>query len=507
MSALTRGLRAGTLLRGARGDALALVAGLPLVLGFAPFGWYGIPLVSFAGLLICLEGVTPRRALWRGYLFGVGAFLAGLYWIHISIHVFGGAPLPLALGLMVLLVLFLAIYPAVFAGVLNRLFPDSTLARYVLAAPAIWVLVEWLRGWLFSGFGWLGVGYTQSDGPLSHWLAVLGVYGSSLAVLMLAGGIAASLLMTRNRVWAWLPGVAAVAGGLSFGAVEWTEPTDQTVDVALVQGSVPQELKWIPDQLQPTVDLYVGLTDQHLDADLVVWPEAAIPTARRNLDGLFDALRARGAKSDTEFLIGTVAVDPVSLDPVNTAIILGATAAEETRYVKRHLVPYGEYFPVPGFVRRIIQWMNLPYQDFQAGGDDQPPLEAAGVSIAMSICYEDVFGAELRAMLPEATVLANVSNDAWFGGSVAPHQHLQMARVRAIETGRMMLRGTNNGISAIIDQNGRVVARSGQFEPEVLRGRVTGYTGATPFVRFGNVPTVVGCLALIALGLALHRPR
>ena len=506
MVAVSRALRAGTLLAGWRGDAAAFAAGLPMVLAFAPFGWLAIPVACMAALLLTLEGCAPRRAFWRGYLFGVGSFLTGLYWIHISIHDFGGAALALAVALMVLLVLFLAVYPAVFAWVLSRFAPDSTPVRHLAVAPALWVLVEWLRGWLFSGFGWLSLGYSQTDGPLRHWLPVLGVHGASLLVVMLAGACVTLLVVaSRRRLWVLLPVGLVFACAAAFGGVRWTEPADRSIDVALVQGSVPQALKWRPDQLQPTVDLYLGLTDDHLDADLVVWPEAAIPTSRRNLDVVFDALRRRGAAGGTDFLVGAVAVDADSGDPINTAIVLGASADEEQRYIKRHLVPYGEYFPVPDFVRRMIQWMDLPYQDFLAGPAHQPPLEVAGVTIAMSICYEDVFGAEMRAGLPEATVIGNVSNDAWFGASVAPHQHLQIARARAIEAGRMMLRGTNNGISAIIDADGRLAARSGQFEPEVLRGQITAYRGATPYVRFADVPVLVICAGLLVLAQTVRR--
>ncbi|MEM6639573.1 MAG: apolipoprotein N-acyltransferase [Pseudomonadota bacterium] len=490
-----------------RGDLISLVSGLPIVLGFAPYGWYGVPIVSIAIFLTCLHGVSARRAAARGFLFGIGSFIAGMYWVHISIHQFGGAPLAVALMLMVLLVLYMALYPAVFALVVSVFSTSNHLVRYVLVAPAAWVLLEWARGWLFTGFGWLAVGYSQTDSPLQHVMPVLGVYGASYGALILSGGLAVWFVQRRPCTASALAGLLFVLTAALFGRADWTQSTGREIDVAMVQGAVPQDIKWSPGQLQPTVDLYVRLSDEHLDADLVIWPEAAIPTSRRNLDPLFAGLRQRGKRRGAEFLIGTVDIDEATGQPINTAVVLGKQPEDEMRYVKRHLVPYGEFFPAPDFVLGWIRQLNLPFRDFVRGDAHQPPLRAAGIPIAMSICYEDVFGAELRAMTPITEIMANVSNDAWFGMSIAPHQHLQIARTRALEAGRMIMRSTNNGITAIIDERGRVISRSAQFTPEVLRGVVRGRSGVTPFVRFGNGPVVILAVALLLGALLRGRRR
>ena len=505
MSSPARVQRAILAPQGWRGDLLALVSGAPIPLAFAPFGYYGVPVLCLVGLLWSLEGQSPRSGLWRGFLFGVSSFLGGLYWVHVSIHVFGGAALPLALVLMFALVLFMATYTAVFGWSLNRFFGRATWQRLLLGAPALWVTIEWLRGWLFSGFGWLGIGYSQSDGPLHSLLPVVGVYGASLALCLAAAGVWASVTLPAARRVALLPFAAVVVVALVLSRAAWTTPVGEPFSVALVQGAVPQELKWLPESLQPTVDLYMNLTDDHLGADLVVWPEAAIPTARHNLDAVFEALLARGADSGTDFLIGAVQVDRARDQRLNTVVALRSDTGDESTYVKRHLVPYGEYFPVPDFVREWIRWMNLPYQDFTSGADDQPPLTVARQTVGVSICYEDVFGHELLEVLPAASVLVNVSNDAWFGGSIAPHQHLQIARARALEAGRMLLRATNNGISAVIDHDGVVRGRSPQFEPYVLSASVQGRAGATPYSRVGNWPVIT--LSLLLLALAARRAR
>ena len=484
---------------------LPRLSGLPLPLAFAPFGFYGVPILCLAGLLLALENVSPRRAAWRGFLFGATSFLGGLYWVYVSIHVFGGAPLAFALFLMCLLVLFMATYPAAFAYLLNRFSAAPSLARYLLAAPALWVLIEWLRGWLFSGFGWLNVGYSQSDGLLAGLLPVLGQHGAAYALMLAAATCVALLMLAQTRRVAWLPAAAVALAAFGVGNVSWIASFGDDIRVALVQGAVPQDEKWLPGSLQPTVDLYLTLTDQHLDADLVIWPEAAIPTARHNLSGLFEALQKRGAQTNTDFLIGTVEVDRERDQRLNTVVSLRHDDPTIGRYVKRHLVPFGEYFPVPGFVREWMRWMELPYEDFTAGDPQQPSLVVANQTVGVSICYEDVFGDEMIRALGEASILVNVSNDAWFGGSIAPHQHLQIARVRAIEAGRMLLRGTNNGISAFIDADGTVLSQSPQFEPYVLEDAARGYRGATPYSRTGNWPVIA--LAFVAFGSAWFRAR
>ena len=492
-------------LTGRRGDGAALLAGAPLALGFAPFGFFLVPVLCLAALLITLEGCTPRRALWRGYLFGVSSFLGGLYWIHVSVHVFGGAPLVLALVLMFALVLFMAVYPAVFAYALKRL-PGHSARSLLLGAPALWVVVEWTRGWLFSGFGWLSLGYSQSDGPVHGVLPIAGVHAASFIVVLVAAALTGLILHGRRALSGLAVAVVLVAACAYAGTVSWTRTQGESFSVALVQGSVPQEIKWLPDTLRPTIDLYLRLTAQHPEVDLAIWPEAAIPAARNRLDAVFEILTDLGQRSDTDYLVGQIEADRERDERLNTVFSITRTPAVTSRYVKHHLVPYGEYFPVPDFVRRVIQWMNLPYQDFTPGERGQPPLDVAGQMIGVSICYEDVFGAQLREQVADATVLANVSNDAWFGASIAPHQHLQIARVRALEAGRMILRSTNNGISAVIDADGRVVARSGQFEPEVLVSKAVGRSGLTPFVRFGNLPVIVLAFALTGL-LAAWKPK
>ncbi|NNF15267.1 MAG: apolipoprotein N-acyltransferase [Gammaproteobacteria bacterium] len=486
-----------------RSAALAALGGLIYPLAFAPYGWYPLLPVALGLLLMSLHGQSAARAARRGFLFGFIAFLTGIYWITISVHTFGGAPLWLAVLLMLSLVAYMAAYTALLAWLLARWCPDENAWRWFIAFPGLWMLLEWVRGWLLSGFGWLAPGYAMTDSPLLGYFPVIGVMGVGWIVALTAAVLVALLVKPTRGVAMGLAGVIVlwIAGGL-LGTHQWTHSTGRPLQATMVQGAVPQDQKWLPESLQPTIDLYMNLTTDYLDSGLVIWPEAAIPRYRHLLGGLWLELERLGRTTDTDFLVGTIESNAEYTERFNTVSAFGE---RRQNYVKRHLVPFGEYFPVPGFIKNQMRLMNLPYQNFSPGEDGQPPLELRGQKISVSICYEDVFGAEMLDTVAASTLLVNVSNDAWFGGSLAPHQHLQIARVRAAEVGRSMLRSTNNGITAVIDPRGRIVARAPQFEAAVLTATVQGRTGMTPYMRWGDWPVVV--LSVLCAVITFSRRR
>ncbi|NNF60794.1 MAG: apolipoprotein N-acyltransferase, partial [Gammaproteobacteria bacterium] len=440
-------------LRQRYGAWLAFAAGLPVPLAFSPFDSYLLLPLLLACLLWLIDDVTPRVAAWRGWLFGAGAFLTGTYWLYVSIHVFGEAPLVLALLLMAALMAFMACYSALACYVAARYAPAGAL-RWLAAFPACWVLAEWLRGWFLSGFPWLSLGYSTTSSMLAGYIPLGGIFAASAAVAVSAGALRT---LAGGDIRERVVAVGLLAATWAFGwwsqQVPWTDAAEDTLTVSIVQGAIPQDRKWLPEELVPTMRLYRDLTRQHWDSDLVIWPEAAIPALRVSLVDYYAKIALEGEAYDTEIVTGTIEYDPVTNSYYNGVIALRGS---QNVYHKRHLVPFGEYFPVPGFVREWLRLRNLPYSDYTSGGDDQRPLQVAGQKIAPSICYEDVFGNEQRLMLPEATLLVNVSNDAWFGTSIAPHQHMQIARARAIETGRYLLRATNTGVSAVIAPDGRI---------------------------------------------------
>jgi apolipoprotein N-acyltransferase len=334
-----------------------------------------------------------------------------------------------------------------------------------------------------------------------------GLHAMSYAVLLTAGAVVTLAIGThRERAVAVVVVLAVWAGGFAAREHEFTQPKERAISVALVQGAIAQDMKWKPEQLQGTLALYGGLTEQNAGTNLIIWPEAAIPTLIEYVPNYLASLRKTVAKSGGTVLLGILRLPPGASESSESFqnIVVALTDPVQT-YVKRHLVPFGEYFPVPGFIRDWMRYMNLPTGDAVSGAADQPPLEAAGERVAMTICYEDVFGAEQLHYLPEATLLVNVTNDAWFGNSIAPHQHLQIARVRAAEAGRYLLRAANTGVTAVVDQRGHVLATVPQFEAGVLKHAVRGYTGATPYARVGNY-AVLGLIVLVLVaGYAVKR--
>jgi apolipoprotein N-acyltransferase len=482
---------------------VAALLGAASVAGFAPLNWFAIPVLALAGLfLLWHKAETARQAALTGYAFGLGMFGAGVSWVYVSLHDFGMMPAPLAALATALFCAYLALHPALAGWMLLRLRPRlqaQSQWRMLAAAPCLWVLSEWLRLWVFTGFPWIALGYSQLGSPLSGFAPVLGVYGVSLAA-SLAAALIAMAMHARGPalVMAPISLVVLLTGGYGLGRIAWTAPVGEPVTVRLLQGNVAQEMKFVEGRYEETLETYARLAAEH-PAKLIVMPETAVP---RFLDAVSPAylarLKAVADKNKGDLLMGVPARDAAGRY-YNAVIALGgstvAASGQAQSYAKSHLVPFGEFIP-PGF-GWIINVLKIPLSDFSPGGADQKPLRVAGQRVAVNICYEDAFGEEIIRQLPEATLLANVSNVAWFGDSLAPEQHLDMSRMRAIETGRVMLRATNTGVTAIIDTHGNVSARLAKFSAGALEGTVSGYSGATPYVRAGNYPVLLLCVALL----------
>ena len=451
-------------------------------------------------LFLFWDKASPQRCAWLGFCFGAGTFLAGTYWLYTSIHVFGQAPVWIAFILMLGLVAIMGAYHALVGWLAARWLPRTGSLPWLLGLPALWVLIEWLRGWVLSGFPWLALGYSQIDSPLAGFAPIGGVYLVSLLVAVSSGAL--FLLIRGTGPQRMLAGVlllAAWGGGALLHGREWTQRTDGAVTVSLVQGAISQDLKWQEENYDYTLKLYRDLTQQALGSQLIVWPEAALPGLAHELEDYLKTLYLQTRASGSDMVMGLLRYDTGRKQYRNGIL---AMSDDLEWYYKRRLVPFGEFFPVPRFVRRWMRLMSLPYVDFAPGDQNQGPLHAAGITLGATICYEDAYGSQMLAILREATVLVNVSNDAWFGDSTAPHQHLEIARMRALEAGRYLLRATNNGITVIIGPTGEIRERIEQFEPGVLKSTVYPRTGLTPYARVGNVAAISLC-ALLVIGAIL----
>jgi apolipoprotein N-acyltransferase len=489
-----------------RGHALAAPLGAALALAFAPASVFPLAILCPAALFVLWQGATPRSAAWRGFLFTGGTFLAGTYWIYHSVHLVGQAPVAIAIFLMLGLVAIMGSYTALLGYALARWGPVAGPARWLVLLPAGWVLVEWLRGWFLSGFPWLALGYSQLDTVLAAYAPVGGVYAVSLATAVTAGALATLLLGSpRARLTAAIVAMLVWAGGALLGRAEWTTPRGTVVSVALVQGAVPQAMKWEPGQRERTMRLYLDLTLPYLGADIIVWPESAVPALAEDVRGYLDHVRGLATARGSVLLSGLIRRDPHTDAYYNA---MAALSQQEQWYYKRRLVPFGEFFPVPSVVREWLRLMNLPYSDFESGPDNPPPLAAAGETLAPTICYEDAYASEQLGIVRGSTLLVNVTNDAWFGDSTAPHQHLDISRMRSLETGRPMLRATNDGVTALIAYDGSLLATLPQFRRGVLTGAIEPRVGPTPYVRAGNLPVLLMLGAGLVFGfLARHLRR
>ncbi|MEQ1525819.1 MAG: apolipoprotein N-acyltransferase [Gallionella sp.] len=478
---------------------IAFLAGVACVLGFAPFAIYPLSAITLAVLFYWWRNSeSATHAAKIGFVFGLGLFCVGIGWLYIAMHDYGDMPSLLALLATFLFAAFWALLPAL-AGYLQARFKVSNALRLILVMPAVWVLVEWLRGLLFTGLPWLTLGYAYSDSPLAGYAPVLGVYGVSLVVAASAGLLAwlFEVRWSKQGQIALALLVVLCGGGALLRAVAWTQPQGEPFSVALVQGNIAQDLKFTENALVGTLESYRRLVLQS-DARLIVLPETALPLQRHELpETLVTQLRDHAKQNGGDVLIGSFVRDDNN-HFYNSVFTLGS--AEEQLYRKQHLVPFGEFIPL----RPVLGWLinevlNIPMGDLTRGSVQQAPLNVAGQQIAVNICYEDVFGEEIIRALPQATLLVNVTNDAWYGHSYAAEQHNQIAQLRALETGRMMLRATNTGVTSIIGADGKVLQKIPQHQEGVLLGMAQGYAGITPYVRWGNAAVLL-LIAMMLVG-------
>lgn len=488
---------------------LSLFAGAAAVAGFAPFEFWLLPLLSLAVLFVQLS----RTSSWQtgfliGLAWGLGFFLTGVSWVFVSLWVYGGMSIWLAGLATFLFCAFLALFPAA-AGALQARWRHTPALRIVLLLPLAWSVMEWSRGWIFTGFPWLVVGYSQiPNGPLAGYAPLVGVYGISFLLALIAGLLAWGMqphTSLASRVWAAAAITVLGIGGQALRGVQWTTPDGVPTSVTLLQGNIPQDMKWQPEKTLATLEKYARMATA-APARLIILPETALPLFESELPDAYRAgLVTLGRNNGGDVLAG---LPTGSLNGAYYNSVVSFGNAPSQYYNKVHLVPFGEYIPLKPVWGWIIEVLHIPLSDFARGAIDQRPLAIGGQRVAADICYEDAFGEEIIRQLPQASVLVNVSNLAWFGDSLAPWQHAQMSQTRALETGRMMLRATNTGLTAIIDRKGHVLASLPPFTAGSLTGEIQGYAGSTPYVRWGNAPVLAlwGLVGVVLLATAFY-PR
>jgi apolipoprotein N-acyltransferase len=389
------------------------------------------------------------------------------------------------------------------AGLFLAPIKTSPLPKQLLVFPALWVLLEWIRSWLFTGFPWLAVGYSQVPlSPLAGYAPLLGVFGVSFFCALSAGLLSLVIGMHAPRKRCLILLVALWLAGFGLKQIEWTQPYGSALEVSLLQGNIAQEIKWREDQLVNTLETYRRLVDEST-GQLIILPETAFPLFYHNVPTIYlEKFTAHAKKNGGDLLIGL----PERTDNnhyYNSVLSFGSSSTQI--YRKSHLVPFGEFIPLRPVFGWLLDVLQIPLLDFSRGSPEQRPLKVAGQQVAVNICYEDAFGEEVISQLPQATLLANFSNDAWFGKSMAPMQHLQISQMRALETGRYMLRATNTGVTAVINPRGEVVSQLPLFTTATLRYEVRGYGGATPYVLWGNYAVLLLCTLAITANFMRSR--
>ncbi|MEJ2442129.1 MAG: apolipoprotein N-acyltransferase [Exilibacterium sp.] len=493
-------------LPGWRGHLLVLLAGMSLTLAFAPYSFWPLSVLSPALLALSLRTLNGRQAMWRCFWFGLGLYTTGVSWVYVSIYKFGYASMPLAVLLTGIFVAALALVFSLPFYLFGRWFNGGSISL-LLGFPACWVLGEWFRSWFLTGFPWLYLGSAHLHTWLAGWAPVAGVYGITLACTLGAATLALS--------WSWLrrhnPGPALLAIGcagtlwplgLGLRQIDWTHTDGNPVKIGMAQGNIPQEMKWRPDFLQPTLSRYQNLSEPLWDNDWVIWPEAAVPMLYHGAVPFLEEMHNKAAATHTAFITGILYDDYYKQAYYNSIIGLGLGAGI---YHKRRLVPFGEYVPLDQWLRGVIAFFDLPTSIITPGPADQRGLQIGTVQLAPFICYEVVYPDLVAESAARAQVLITISNDAWFGDSIGPLQHLEMAQMRALETGRFLIRATNNGISAIVDTHGRIIRKSEQFVQQSLEGEIQPMAGITPFMRFGSLPVTLLCLLFLAASFYYRR--
>lgn len=487
---------------------IALISGGVGVFAFSPFDYWAVAYLSLMGLLFVAKFAEKKTALLGSFLWGLSFFSIGVSWLHVSINQFGGAPLVVSYLLVLLLAAYLSLYPVLFTYLVQRF-----KVRSLVLFPVIWTFTEFLRGWIFTGFPWLQFGYTQIDSPFRGIAPIFGVQGLTFFTLWASAVILNVLSALRQKKWTILcvnsmilvmvASLSIVVGKKSFVQ---SQP-EKSLKITLAQGNIAQNLKWDQDYFDKTLQIYADLIRENLGkSDVIILPESAIPMLENRLLPLFQQWEIAAQKQGTELVIGTVYEEPSMNKLFNSIIVLGNpddvySLGTANRYNKHHLVPFGEYVPLEGLLRPLGSVFNLPMSAFQSGEARQKTLQVKKHQFSPAICYEIIFGAQLQHNVAQGTdYILTVSNDAWFGDSIGPWQHLQMARMRALELGKPVIRATNTGISVFIDAQGKIVAQAPQFEATDLTYSIAPTTGKTPYTALGNAPLYL----LSALFVLLH---
>jgi len=487
-------------------NLLALFAGCLAAFSFAPFQIFPMSIVAIVLLQYTLEGIGAKSAFWRAWLFGIGLFSFGVHSVFISLNQYGGAGVPFALVFTATFISFLAIFPGLSAYFLNRYFPKGQTIRFIFAFPAIWTLLEWFREFILAGFPWVALGYSQILSPLRGYAPIFSVYGVSFALLLSSGLIFKAISDFRQRAYIAMCNVLIAllllwGIGAVLSSIEWTKPEGTPIRVSLVQGNVPQTLKWTPQMIPQTMSNYADLSKPHWGSALVIWPESAIPDFMENHMDFLKKMDKIAKKNHSTLILGIPARLGQAEQYYNTAVAFGNGKGY---YLKRRLAPFGEYIPLEKQLSGFMNILDIPFVGFIPGDQPIKPLVAGSLKILVFICYEVAFAGDVRFNNSDVNLLVTLTDDSWFGYSNAQAQHLEMAAMRALETGRPMLMASNDGPTAIVNAKGQIIAIAPSHIKYVLSGYVQPTKGKTPWMILGTNSLIFLILSMLLYAIYLR---
>lgn len=472
---------------------IAVAAGMLTTLAYAPYSFWPLGFVGPALLLLLWQNTSSKGAFHIGLLYGLGLFGTGTWWVFISMHQFGHMDSPLALLATILVVFYESLFPALQGYCMARWCSTSIPMRTVLFFPASWVLLEWLRSFLFTGWHWLILGYSQIDSPLGGYAPILGTYGLSYLMLLTVGIFVWGLrtIFSKSELpstvirWRLLLKIILIAvlwvNGALLSMVSFTHTNGKSISVSMIQGNIPQELKWQPDQLSRIARQYQVTTQRHWDSDLIIWPEGAIPALSMVAAPFLDSLAKEAIKHNSSIMLGIPVAEGKYF--YNAILLIGDSTGH---YYKRHLVPFGEYVPFKKWLDPLLVSLNIPMSDFSSGPQHQPLMTVKNIPFASYVCYEIVEPDEVRRTLDNAEMIVTITDDSWFDDSIASDQHLQMARMRSLENGLPQLFLSSRGESAIINSQGQITQSLPQHQQGFITATVSTVHGQTPWRFLGS---------------------
>lgn len=484
---------------------IALAAGAVFSFALAPFHWWWLAILSPALLYATLHNRTAKHAFAIGLSYGFGLWFVGAFWLYTSIHEYGDTNALLSVLMIAIMALVMGLFSALQTWSYRRFFPQTPLTF----AP-IWVLFEWSKTWVFTGFPWLFAGYAFTERFLDSYAPLFGVFAVSFVVILLASAFVE--ILRRRFIWI-IPSAVVMFGAWAVSHITFVEPkSEKPLSVSLIQGNIPQDLKWLTEYQVKTLEIYAQLSRTEWGRDLIVWPESSIPLFQTDIEPFLKAMDEQAKSTHTAWVTGIpywdIKESQIQDYPLYYNAMMASGAEASGLYKKQRLVPFGEYIPLSGLLSWVLPALqNDPSMSgFSRGAKDQKPFSIHGHALAAAICYEVAYPNLTRRNAAQSDFLVTVSNDAWFKGTAGPLQHLQMVQMRAKENGRWFIRATNTGVTAFIDHNGHIVSQAPIDKKAVLRGDLPAMQGQTWYNRFSDWPILGLSVLLLILGW-LYRPR